>query len=703
MGAYRNKCMERKNVLEEFSQFKIPTYDEWREATEKSLKGASFEKKLLTHTYEGITLQPMYQKKDVEDLQYINSLPGEAPFLRGTKRIHTSRPWEISQELDISTPKAFNEVALHDLSRGQTTLNIVVDSATKEGKNANEAEQTAGRDGLSISALKDIETALKQINLEETPIHVHAGANSLPLFAQIIAYAQRNNTTVSGCIGMDPIGVLVAKGSLPYSLTSCYEAMANITFWANENMPKLQTVIVDGNPYHNGGSNAIQELAFALATGVEYLHQLIDHGISIDKAAQSIRFIFAIGSDYFTEIAKLRAARILWAKIVAAFGGKEEGQKMFIHARTSAWTKTKYDPYVNMLRDTSEAFAAAVGGADSIHVSPFDEPIQKSTAFSRRIARNASIILQEEAQIGKTMDPAGGSWYVEYLTDEIAKKTWALFQEVEEQGGIVECLKQGFPQKLVAEIREKRLHNLDVRKDVFVGTNMYANISEKPIEIKPEDDSELIQKHVDAVAQYPRKAVELTNDSLVKQAVAAASNGATIADLAEALGRGSGDITVEPIVATRATVKFEQLREATEKYIKKTGNAPKVFLANLGPIPSHKARSDFAAGFLEVARFEVIHNNGFTSAEDAVQAAIESKAEITVICGKDESYAEFAATIATKLKEQNKNMTVLLAGKPSEADEQVFKAAGIDDFIYIGANCYEILRKLQIEKGVASL
>lgn len=691
--------MEQNKVLQEFSQFKIPTYEEWREVTEKSLKGASFEKKLLTHTYEGITLQPMYQRSDIEDLQFVNSLPGEAPFLRSTKKIQTERAWEISQELDISTPKAFNEVALHDLERGLTVLNIVLDRVTKNGTNPTNNEDV-GKEGLNISSLKDVETALKNIDLEKVPVHIHAGANSLPLLAQFLAYVQKNNTNISGCIGMDPIGELVTNGSLPYPLAKCYETMADITFWANENMPNLQTIIVDGSPYHNGGSNAVQELAFALATAVEYLNQLTDRGISVDKAASSIRFVFSVGSDYFMEIAKLRAARILWSKIVEAFGGKEEGQKMYIHARTSSWTKTKYDPYVNMLRGTSEAFAAAVGGSDSIHVSPFDEAIQKSTSFSRRIARNASIILQEEAQIGKTIDPAGGSWYVEKLTDEVATKTWELFQNVEERGGIIECLKEGYPQQLVGEIREQRWNNLNVRKDIFVGTNMYPNVDEKPIDMKREDDSALIEEHMKEVSAYKNVEVQFSEDSLTKQAIAAALDGATVANIASALKADGDDVKVEPIIATRATVKFEELREATEKYVEKTGARPKVFLANLGPIPSHKARSDFAAGFVEVASFEAIRNDGFQNVEDAVQGAIDSGAEITVICGNDESYKQYAADLAKSLKEKNSKMTILLAGKPSAVDEEAYRSAGIDDFIHLRANCYEILRKLQVEKGV---
>jgi methylmalonyl-CoA mutase len=702
MSAYRNIYMDGKKSLENFSQFRVPTYEEWRDITEKSLKGVSFEKKLLTHTYEGITLQPMYQEKDIADLKFTNSIPGAAPFIRGTDYILKEKAWEVCQELTVSTPKAFNEVAKHDLSRGQTALNIVLDTPTKSGVDANE---NAGDQGLSISSVQDLKEALAGINLSEIPLHINAGANALPFFAQLMATIKDNEQStqtedLTGCIGMDPLGELVANGSIPYSLESCYNAMADIIFWSKDNAPNLQTVIVDSSPYHNGGSNAVQEIAFSLATGVEYLQQLIDRGIAIDKAATSIRFVFSVGSDYFTEISKLRAVRVLWSKIVAAFGGKEQGQKMYIHARTSAWTKTKYDPYVNMLRDTTEAFSAGVGGANSIHVSPFDEPLQKATAFSRRIARNTSIILQEEAHVGKTTDPAGGSWYVEFLTDELAKKAWELFQQVEETGGITASLKLGNPQQQISDIKEKRWGNLDIRKDVFVGTNMYSNMTEKPVDVKPEDDSEFIQAHIKKVASYGHKTVTLSKDNATAQAITEATAGATLADIATALGQGSGDTEVQAIHATRATARFEELRQVTEEYIRTNGQAPKVFLANLGSVPSHKARADFATGFMEVASFEVISNNGFGSAEEAAKAALESGAEFTVICGKDESYAEHLVPLAKAIKAGNQDVTILLAGKPSEENEKAFREAGISDFIHVRSNCYEVLRKLQVEKGV---
>ncbi|WP_307195558.1 methylmalonyl-CoA mutase family protein [Neobacillus niacini] len=696
--------MEKK-IVDQFSEFAIPSYEQWREVTEKSLKGASFEKKLVTETYEGISLQPMYRKEDTDNLPFLQSLPGKSPFTRGTKTL--TNGWEINQEICVGTPTAFNKVAMHDLSRGQTSLNIVLDTPTKRGINANEAVSEVGKAGLSISGVNDVVDALKDIELAHVPLHLNAGANSLPILALFIAHLEKGERSVEelhGCIGMDPIAELVTNGRLNYELEDCYSLMADVTKWAIENTPNLQTILIHGNVYHDGGSSAIEELAFTLATGVEYLHALITRGVDIDKAASSIRFSFSVGSDYFMEVAKLRAARTLWAKIVKTFGGNEEAQKMTLHARTSAWTKTVFDPYVNMLRATTEAFSAAVGGADSIHVSCFDEAIQKSTTFSRRIARNASIILKEEAHIARILDPAGGSWYVEVLTNEVAKKAWELFQETEENGGISQSVIKGFPQKVVQQTASKKVRNIALRKDIFVGTNMYVNIEEKELDRLGNDETSQINDHINQVKSRAYISVEslAAISNKTEASIKAAKQGASLGELAKATGRKSEAVlSVKGIRPTRGAIQFEELRQTTNANAEKTGKRQSVFLANIGPIPSHKARSDFAAGFFGVGGFDVIQNNGFASAKEAADTAIASNADIVIICGKDEDYQQIAIPLAKSIKNATEQVTVLLAGKPSEEDQVSFKDAGISGFVHVGSNCYDVLSQLLMKKGVA--
>lgn len=359
--------------------------------------------------------------------------------------------------------------------------------------------------GLSISSVEDLAQALDSVDLENTPLYIQASTSALTFTALLAALVKKQGKSlakVCGAIGMDPLGQLARDGRLPRDLDGIYDVMAQLTAWAKANAPQLQTITVQGSPYHNGGASATQELAFVLATAVEYLRTMQARGLSVDDAAPRFRFSLSIGSNFFMEIARLRAARLLWAKIVQAFGGSSEAQKMKLHARTSAWNQTIYDPHVNLLRGTTEAFSAVVGGCDSLHISPFDELVRIPDDFSRRVARNTHTVLREETHITHTVDPAGGSWYVETLTDAVARQTWAIFQEVEKQGGMAEALQAGWPQSQIADTAAKRAANIAKRKDIFVGTNMYPNLKETRIEPAPVDAWAIQTERTTALNQF---------------------------------------------------------------------------------------------------------------------------------------------------------------------------------------------------------
>ena len=392
-------AMTGKSMLREI--FPPHTYDQWRKAVDKQIKGASFEKKLVKGTYEGIDIQPMYFSHDVKDLPHMGSLPGISPFVRGTKALgHVVAPWEISQEICYGDPVEFNRAARADFERGQTALNVVLDSAVLSGLDPDRAEPgQVGRSGLSIAATDDVAAAFAGIDLEQTPIFIHAGPSCLSTASLIAAFLQRDGKSIEklrGCIASDPLGSLCVEGVLPISLEKSYYEMACLTLWARDNAPLLRTVAVNGCPYHDAGASAVQELAFAMATGVEYLREMLSRGLSIDDAAPRICFVFSTGSDFFMEMAKLRAARLFWERVVDAFGGNDGSKRLFMHARTSWWNKTVTDSYVNMLRVTTEAFSAICGGCDSLHVGAFDEPVGLPDDFSRRIARNVQLLLKNE-------------------------------------------------------------------------------------------------------------------------------------------------------------------------------------------------------------------------------------------------------------------------------------------------------------------
>ncbi len=427
-----------------FNEFPPTPYEEWRKVVDKFLKGAPFEKRLVTKTYENIDLQPMYRQEDIEGLPHLDSLPGFAPYLRGTSPLgYVASSWDVAQELPYPTPAAFNEALRADLARGQNAVNLVLDRPTLAGVDADQAEaDDVGKGGLSVSSVADLAQALDGVDLESTPIYIQASTSALTFTALLAALAKQQGKSLAkarGAIGMDPLGQLARDGRLPRDLDGIYAVMAQLAAWAKANAPQLQTITVQGGPYHNGGASTTQELAFALATAVDYVRAMQAHGLGIDDIAPRIRFSLSMGPNFFMEIAKFRAARLLWSRIVEAFGGNMCSQSMSIHARTALFNKSKLDPYANMLRTTTESFSAVLGGVQSLQVTPFDEVFGLPDEFSRRIARNTQILLATEGQLRHVVDPAGGSWAVEWLTDQIGPEDLgAMFQAVEKQGRHVE-------------------------------------------------------------------------------------------------------------------------------------------------------------------------------------------------------------------------------------------------------------------------
>lgn len=697
-----------------FSEFENTSFEEWKNAAVELLKGKPYEKAMLTETYEGITLKPIYGLEDMKNIPHIGTFPGFPPYVRGTSADgQIVRPWDICQELAAGHPKAFNEILLQDLYNGQTAVGIVLDQASRKGVDPDEAEGLyVAKKGLSLSTLEDMEVLLDNIVLEVLPLYVNTGANPLPVISLLGAYMKKNSFDTSGlkgCIASDPLGELAAEGSLSISLKKAYDIMAQYTDWAAVNAPGLRTILVEAHAYHEGGSDSVQELAYALATGAEYIGELLDRGLDADRVAGRIAFGFSLGSNFFMEIAKIRAARMLWSQIVRAFGGSTDSQKMFIHARTSSWTKTVYDPYVNMLRNASEAFSGAIAGVDSMHVTPFDEPIRESDAFSRRIARNVQSILQDECHFTQPIDPAGGSWYIEALTQQVAEKAWSLFQELSGAGGVYEALKAGRLQKAVEDKYEKKFAAMSKRTHVWVGTNMYPNLSEEKPAPAAYDYEQLRKARIQEVQAYRLSKdmfmlqdalIELNNatSELVDTGIGAALAGATLGDIWE-ISAGSTDAEeqVAPIRKQRGAERFEQLRMRSEELRKNRKDALQVFLFNMGPLPQHKARADFSTGFFEVGGFEILKNNGFETVDAAVEAALSSGAAVGIICSTDDTYPELVPAIAKKVKARKPELKLLVAGKPPKELEPEYRAAGVDGFIFLGADCYDILKGLQKE------
>ena len=711
------KLLKKSADVEDFpdvplDEFTPPTDEEWKAACEALLKGAPFEKKMFTKTYEGITFDPMYTRKHTEDILPKGVMPGMGDYLRGVDAAgYIGKPWGIAQACDETLPAENNELLRHENDKGATIYHIVLDTASRAGVDARQAEKV-GDTGTSVTTVEDMHVLLTGLDLAKFPLYVYTGANAVPLLA-LVAAARRaageDMKNVRGIVGADPIGALVTDGKLPASLDSYYDSLAAAARWATVNAPHLRTVFVRSDVYSSGGANDVQEVAAVLAAATAYLRALCERGLTIDAAASQIAFAFSMGANFFLQIAKLRAVRPLWAQIVKAFGGNAEAQKMRIHARPALFFKTVYDPYVNMLRNTTEIFSGVVGGIDSFESAPFDEPIRKGDEFSRRIARNVQIMLQEEFGLLQPIDPAGGSWAVETLTRQMKEKIWAAFQGIEKEGGIAAALRAGTVQEGIAKVLADRFKNADLRRDRIVGNNMYPNMTETLLETRAEDTAALKAQRTKDIEAYlsdidtkhrDEALAAFKADGSVQNAVEAALAGATIAELMAALTAGKGAETVAAIAPHRWSERFEALRRRTEDYKAVKDDNVKIFLANMGPIPQHKARADFTTGFLQVGAFEVLGNDGFKTVDEAAEAARASGADAVVICSTDATYPEIVPALAPKLHKVLPQARVFLAGAAPKDLLETYKEAGIDEYISVRANCYEILEGLQKQKGM---
>lgn len=699
------------------SEFPPVSYDDWRKLVETELKGAPFDKKMFTATYEGLTLKPIYRREDIANLPHVNSFPGFAPFVRGASVSgYVKECWDVSQEIAVASPTEFNFAARNSISRGLNALNMVLDRATRNGLDPDwAAPEDVGFGGLSIATLDDLNRALDGVLLDKTSLFVRSGASALPFAALLVALARKRKTslaTLRGCIEMDPLGVLAHEGKLPQSLDGAYREMAALTEWAAKNAPQLQTLCVHSRAWHEAGGSAVQELAYTLATGVEYLRQLAKLGLDVNTTAPRLRFAVTVGTNFFLEIAKLRALRMLWSRAVAAAGGNETAQKISLHVRTSQWNKSVVDPYNNLLRATVEAFAGVLGGCDSMQVGAFDEVVRPPDDFSLRIARNTQLVLQKECELNHVIDPAGGSWFVENATAEIAGRAWALFQEVEKAGGMEAALRAGGPQKAVAETAAKKIKSVTSRRDSLVGVNQYANPSEKPLAVPAADAQAFHKRRVQQVASHRTELEEaesqvvldrlaniigLKGADLFEACAAAVAAGATLGEATRALRINDSPCEpLTPVCITRVARPIEELRAAMNR---RAGGPAKVFLCNMGPLREHKARADFSRGFFSVGGYEVISPTGFKTPEDAVTALLKSRAEVAVICSTDENYPKLVPALTEEIHSQKPDTIVVLAGYPQEQIEG-HKKAGVDEFIHLRADVVEVLRGINKRLGI---
>ena len=705
------------NQKELLSEFLIPTYQEWRKAAEDTLKGVPFEKKLITKTYEGIDLQPIYNADDRDKVSYLaDALPGSFPFTRGICSTgYKTCTWKISQAYSYPLPKMLNEALKNDLEHGQDAIVISVCNcrALTPQLYGCDYDKSDWKDyvcsGVAINDIKDFEDLFAGIDITKYAIRflptcpVPFGAELASLFFAYCDKNQINKANLNVNFGFDFLYSIVRYGELNTPVDILFDDAAGLIKMCNATNGKVSAISIDACTFHNSGATAVQGLGYSFSAAVCYIKELLKRGLHIDEIAKNIHFNISVGIKFFVELSKIRAARVVWAKIIKEFGGNEESQKMKIHAFTSKVYTTKFDPYVNILRSTTEGLAAVLAGVNSLHIGTFDEELGMPSEFSRRVARNVQNILKDEAHILDTIDPAGGSYYIETLTDKIVTEIWNVFRETEKIGGISDALFVGKIQDDITAVVTKRNENVAFRRDTVLGTNKYPNLLETPVDTIVKVGREVMEKHFEEV-NARRKNVDVKSiwdanwEDRITKMIEAYNNGAIISDVFGAKPRTDA-IKCKPLPTYRAAAIFEELRNASNDYKEKTGKAPQIYFECFGKLKEYKPRADFSTDFFAVAGFEVIMGQGYLTDKDAISNISNIAAPIVVICSTDDIYPEVVPTYTVELKKQNPNIKVILAGLPKDYVD-VFKQSGVDDFIHIKSNVYETLKGLFKTIGV---
>ena len=661
-----------------FDEFPAASYAAWRAGAEAALKGASFDKKLRTPTREGIVLEPIYHRADLASLSGTRTVPGQPPYIRGTR---TNNRWQVAEDVSAAKPADAGKNLQAAIAGGAETIFLEVTAPAAPSMSAH-----------------DLEEILRGFDPAAHPLHLRTGADGLPGLTLLISALKSDRETIrnlQGSLGQDPIGKWAAKGSIPTDATGALDRLAATTRWLLTSAPGFGSISVDAACYHNAGATSVQEIAFAVATGLEYLRQLESRGLPVQDAAQRICFDFATGPDFFMALAKFRAARQIWSQIVSRCGGDDSSQAMTIHACTSLWNRSALDSHVNLLRCTTEACAAALSGCDSLRVAPFDEVLGTADAFTRRIARNTQLILRDECDFGQVVDPAGGSYYVENLTAKLAGQAWALFQEIERDGGMIGALRNGAPQRVIAGAAACRQDEIAHRRSSLVGVNQYADPSaELATSAVPQPQHLATEKPNAELATLLKKSGAASKEQWIATATSAADLGASLAQISSALEAGAeAFVSIESLPLRRVAAPFEQLRLAVQ-----AAGRPRVFLAGMGPLRQHKARADFSAGFFAVGGFAVVEGRGFSTAGEAAAAAIEDGAPVVVLCSTDETWPELVPPLAAALKAMDNPPVFVLAGWPADL-APAFTAAGVDHFIHLRSNCLETLQIIASQTG----
>lgn len=700
---------------------RTPDLDQWRALASKELKGADPDT-LNWDTLEGITVKPLYTEADTAGLDHMGSLPGIAPFTRGPRAtMYAGRPWTIRQYAGFSTAEESNAFYRRNLAAGQQGVSVAFDLATHRGYDSDHprVEGDVGKAGVAIDSVEDMKVLFDGIPLEKVSVSMTMNGAVIPILASFIVAGEEqghDRSVLSGTIQNDILKEFMVRNTYIYPPEPSMRIIADIIGYTSREMPKFNSISISGYHMQEAGANLVQELAYTLADGREYVRAAIDAGMDVDAFAGRLSFFFAIGMNFFMEIAKLRAARLLWHRIMTEFGAKKPSSLMLrTHCQTSGVSLQEQDPYNNVIRTAYEAMSAALGGTQSLHTNALDEAIALPTDFSARIARNTQLILQEETGITHVVDPLAGSYYVESLTAELAEKAWAIIEEVEAMGGMTKAVASGQPKLRIEETAARRQAMIDRGEEVIVGVNKYRKDKEDPIDILDIDNMAVRRSQIErlekiratrdqsacdyALAEVERRAREGGN--LLDAAVEAARARATVGEISMAMEKVFGRHRAE--VKTLAGVYgaayegdegFAQIQKDVETFAEEEGRRPRMLVVKMGQDGHDRGAKVIATAFADIG-FDVDVGPLFQTPEEAAQDAIDNDVHIVGISSQAAGHKTLAPKLIEALKAQGADdIIVICGGVIPQQDYAFLKDAGVAAIFGPGTNIPHAAREI---------
>ncbi|MCY4169772.1 MAG: methylmalonyl-CoA mutase [Rhodobacter sp.] len=695
---------------------------EWKARAERELSGRSPDE-LVWNTPEGIAVKPVYTAADIEGLAHMDSMPGEAPFTRGPRAtMYTGRPWTIRQYAGFSTAEESNAFFRQALAAGQQGVSVAFDLATHRGYDSDHERVTGdvGKAGVAIDSVEDMRLLFDGIPLDEVSVSMTMNGAVIPVLASFIVAGEEqgvNRSGLSGTIQNDILKEFMVRNTFIYPPGPSMRIVADIIEYTSNEMPRFNSISISGYHMQEAGANLVQELAFTLANGREYVKAAVSRGLDVDRFAGRLSFFFAIGMNLFMEAAKLRAARFLWHRIMSEFEPKNPRSLMLrTHCQTSGVSLQAQDPYNNIVRTAYEALSAVLGGTQSLHTNSFDEAIALPTEFSARIARNTQLILQNETGVTKVVDPLAGSYYVERLTAELVDAAWDTIQEIDEMGGMTEAVASGMPKLRIEETAALRQAAVDRGEDVIIGVNRFRPDREAPVEVRDIDNAAVRGSQINrlkriratrderdcagALAALQRSAGS-GEGNLLELAIDAARARATVGEISMAMERVFGRHRAEVRTlsgvygsAYEGDVEFSAIQASVEEFTEAEGRRPRILVVKMGQDGHDRGAKVIATAFADIG-FDVDVGPLFQTPEEAAQDAVDNDVHVVGISTQAAGHRTLAPRLVEALREHGaEDVVVICGGVIPQKDHEFLKDSGIKAIFGPGTNIPEAAREI---------